>query len=461
MSKRSCSCVRLFVAALVVALVCVGCTDPSPEDGDAGWPTGGTDVEDGGPADTRSERDTSDGGSRDMGERPAGDVADGGDADTAQSPERLANCGGRLSGREELSSGIRELRALSIALGPTGCPRLGYITREGELVYASWDGETWEKEVLAEVSEGRSLPRLDLAIGSSGEPSIVFSGAKGTRVRHATQDEQGDWSIETVVDWSGEETPTREVDALEHRIAPNGRPVAAVSDELESDDDYDPRLMWYMREEGGWESELVVANITTIFLANSMGFDDDSRPKIAVAAGTRDNFIRYFFRRSSGAWGSYTVVEEPSSGRTATLAFDGESGPNIFACRTTVPGQLTYFWREGGEWRRDGREMGDNTSCNVVDAEFDTSGRLHVLYNTARLDRDDGVTVHHDVYLEGGGALASSEAASLPPSEERMDLVLDTETGRVHVLVVDDRPLSNEEMPVYRTLFEPDAEGGG
>ena len=88
---------------------------------------------------------------------------------------------------------------VSLAVGPDGLPALTYYNdRDGDLVYAGFDGTEWSLETVA--SEGDVGKFSSLAFDSQGRPHVTFfddTGGASGQVLYATRGDDG-WTVEEI-----------------------------------------------------------------------------------------------------------------------------------------------------------------------------------------------------------------------------------------------------------------------
>lgn len=432
-------------SALMVAVVCLaGCFNPNDgEQWDVGSPPDDTA---GPPADDTADRP--DDGAASRPETQAGDADTS--ADT-HSPAPLANCDGQLPARKRFRWDNQRVRTVSLALGPTGCPRLSMHVG-GAFRYAIWNGEEWEIEIAAQSVGGRNFARQGLVIPPSGPPSLAYTDPGNDGLYHATRSDDGEWSVETIVDISGESGPDREIESLAHRLDPAGHPTVAVLDELTDSDVYRPRLVWFQRDGGNWQSEVVDRGAVDGSLPGNVAFDAAGRAQLLARGEGDDKYLRRYLRQSPSAWPSEEIVAGHDAGMSSVLTMDAEGDPHLFACTGPGPATLRYFRRIDDKWRSVDRGVGEKAWCTVLGADVDADERLHLVYTTT-VRIGDGATLHHEVF-DGGARPASEETRSSSSVQNLERMVVDPATGAIHMVGRARCPTCNAMDAVYARPFE-------
>ena len=141
---------------------------------------------------------------------------------------------------------------VSLALSPDGQPALSYYNdRDGDLIFASFDGSAWTLETVA--SEGDAGKFSSLQFDAEGGPHISYYedlGGAGGRIMYAVR-EGGSWTVEevgTLDDVSLGMTGARRNSAL--ALDPGGFPHVVFSDQS--------AVHYATRTEAGWQSEEIV-----------------------------------------------------------------------------------------------------------------------------------------------------------------------------------------------------------
>ena len=203
----------------------------------------------------------------------------------------------------ELSDGVWSVTAIGsgpieyefnvgLAVGPDGLPALSYYNdRDGELVFASFDGSAWTLETVT--ADGDVGKFSSLQFDAEGRPHISFFedlGGSSGRILYAVRD-GGAWTVEevgTLDDVQQGMTGTRRNSSL--ALDAGGVPHVVFSDE--------GVIRYATRTEAGWDvQEIVTAGDRPLGQLVSLKLDAAGTPHLAffevTSGGPLDGLVVY------------------------------------------------------------------------------------------------------------------------------------------------------------------------
>ncbi len=275
----------------------------------------------------------------------------------------------------------------SLALDAAGRPHLAYYdATRGDLRYASFDGATWQTEVVA--GNGDVGQHAALALDAAGHPHLVAYDATGDALLYVVGDGSG-WQQEGVAGRTG----VGQYAAL--ALDGVGRPHVACLDETAD------TLFYAYRDGGTWQGETVAAAGNGV-RDLSLALDGANRPHVAYYDALNGD-LRYA-RRDGVAWQVEVVDDGGDVGRYVSLALDAAARPHI-AYYDATQGDLRYASFDGASWQVQvvdgGGDVGQYTSLAL-----DGAGRPHIAYD----DADAGDLRY--ATLDGSGWLTATVAGA-------------------------------------------------
>ncbi len=275
------------------------------------------------------------------------------------------HCDGQLTYARESDSGFELIPVTpygtspSLALDDQGRPHLVYSDVEDGQFYAVLTDAGWQKTLMqaGENAGGHNTLSLDEAgvahiVSINAAASYTING-----LEYATN-AGGMWQIRKLTGW---------VTVGEHNaLALSGDDTPYVFyDKAEAGE-----LWWGVKSTSGWQTGLL-AEVTSLYLEVSAGVDSQGRPHVAYADQTANELV--VGMREGGAWALETVT---TAGHHLSLAVDSDDNPRFIKIRD---GALTYWFKEGGDWKS---EQVGNPNNSVSNAWFalDSQDRPHVVY---------------------------------------------------------------------------------
>jgi hypothetical protein len=229
-------------------------------------------------------------------------------------------------------------RIHDLVLDQAGQPHIGYFNHtRGELRYASYNGQEWQRET---VMVNSAISWLKLALDSQDQPHFLFLVALDNYscALHYTWRAEGSWH-----------------DSLLTSRASNSD-IDLVMDQTDR-----PHILFRENSQifygladatGGWQME-TVAVISGWIWDVSLALDHDQQPHLIFFSDQghyRDDMDLHYFHRTSRGWQESVDF---FIGRVAgTLRLDRAERPYVFSYPREYGGNLQYQYLDGQEWRR-------------------------------------------------------------------------------------------------------------
>ena len=212
-------------------------------------------------------------------------------------------------------------RHASLALDPSGAPRIAYTaaTGEGELRYAAWDGGSWYTETITTGIKTFLDAHTSITVDAQGWPWIAYAVSAGYAndlLMVAHRDAQG-WQFEQVEkSWNAGSYAPLALDSV-------GAPHVAYHRYYGGANGI---LRYASRTPAGWQVETVDDAQSPGWHA-SLALDSRDEPHIAYYASFSED-LRYAHKGPAG-WAVETLDDAGDVGRYASLALDGNDAPHI------------------------------------------------------------------------------------------------------------------------------------
>lgn len=298
---------------------------------------------------------------------------------------------------ETVDDGTEILGTTSLALDSNGLPHISYTDNSsGELMYAHWDGASWQLEAVT----GAAGRNSSLVVDAADRPHISFHDTTNNDLMYASWNGSA-WEIETVDSlWHVGQSNVLQLDSFDYphiiytditngdlkyaywdgaawntELADSGADADGISLALDSNDlphvtyhDYENDFLVYTYYDGSdWRIELVDYSSNTGFYT-SLDLDAADRPHVTYSDDSYD-VIRYAYK--DGGWQIETVA---SAGVTYTnLELDSSGTPHVIFDWQGL--QYAYL---DGDWVIE--YVGDS-GTERFDLELDGADIPHVSYS--------------------------------------------------------------------------------
>lgn len=161
-------------------------------------------------------------------------------------------------------------------------------------------------------------------------------------------------------------------------VDPQGRPHVSYYDNT------DGKLKYATRDDiGVWTIETADSGSTRRGLCTSIALDSDGQPHISYYDETNAN-LKYAYRLDvgSGFWVQTTVESGGDVGRFTSIALDANDDPHI-AYHDFTNGWTKYATRPASSWMIDTVDTGDFTAGWYCSIALDSNGKPHMSYQDA------------------------------------------------------------------------------
>jgi hypothetical protein len=260
--------------------------------------------------------------------------------------------------KQVLGDGIpREL-----AFGHDGLPRLLYDTPNLDAVtFAVFRGQTWDTQVIARQSGGSRLAGRAFALDSSDSPHVVYNLIDGGGTRYATLHDL-QWSTEVAgpPDFQGLDIV---LDSATNAGIAGGRPGG----------------LYYYTRSVTWQGQQVSSGFVGW---SSAALDSTGNPRIAHCV-VNDDILEYSFRAGS-SWTTQIVDCSHTVAGLAALALDSLDRPSILYPVNTEEhvgaNYLKYARWDGTEWIIEQVDPDRGANLYAQSMVIDAQDRVHVAY---------------------------------------------------------------------------------
>ena len=255
---------------------------------------------------------------------------------------------------------------ISMAMEANGNIHISYYhDNNDKLMYAKWDGTSWSREVLGDMTIKKYA--TSIALDSSGNPFISACQKRELKLFYKTA---GVWKNESLEGGVGSYT------GCHSSLAIDSQDQVHISYQNVSTFD----LKYIHKSGGNWVSELLDSDNTT-GKSTSLALDSSEHPHISYQR-TTGGTLRYT-KWDGNSWDIETVDDQATAGLHYTsLALDSQDNPHISYFSATNAGKdkyLRYAKWSGTQWIIENADPDRNSGyfSSLVLDEFD---RPHISY---------------------------------------------------------------------------------
>ena len=300
---------------------------------------------------------------------------------------------------------------VGIAVDGNGRPHLAYAVDDGftglDLIYNTWDGSQWQRQVVDSSSEAKG--DVSLALTSTGQPRISYRrGVADTALYYAAWN-GASWGLTAVDD-------DLDTDGQFNALALDSGDHPHIS----YFDNSNGELKYAHNDGSGWVNETVDSGFPDVGWYTAIAIDSADHPHITYL-GDLDNEVRYA-HWDGAVWQKETVVTvgvQQDVGAQTSLALDSADNPHIvYALEDDGNGRLTleYVYWDGAAWQQ---ETLDNSSRVGLfnSMALDANDNLHAIYHDQPYSDLRYVawdTAWQTRLVDGGGVMAAPDVAVLP-----------------------------------------------